>query len=314
MEKGTPSSRLVPAYEDKLLAAIRQADPAVVAVEVSEQWHRIKVHAIPVQRYLYNEHGLELAREEIELGTTYRLKRDPTWLKPASAIRASKQRFATIVITVGTLEEARGLLDRGIKFGGQRYRTGEYWESNAEAICPRCCGIGHTGYRACGGRPPKCTICSGDHEALEHSCTVRGCGAATAKPCQHTVIKCANCAGEHEATSPKCPRVREARQQAMRKARERLLTPLLPKSFKFGIFMDLPLKKSTPAASQNRPESPITIREETPEEAPKEIQEKQQHPTDLASDMDIEEEVTPTKQQPNVAPTDPEAPSSGESC
>ena len=78
MEKGTPSNMLVPAYSDMLLAAIRERDPAVVSVEISEQWQRVKVHSVPIKRYMNSMHGLELAREEIELGTPIKLKRDPT--------------------------------------------------------------------------------------------------------------------------------------------------------------------------------------------------------------------------------------------
>ncbi|EED14175.1 hypothetical protein TSTA_103940 [Talaromyces stipitatus ATCC 10500] len=99
LERGTRSSTLVPVYNDTLLAAVRQTDPAVISVEISEQWHRVKVQAVPVDRYMYNDQGLALAQEEIELGTPYRLKREPTWLKRAKTIQASNQRFATIVIT-----------------------------------------------------------------------------------------------------------------------------------------------------------------------------------------------------------------------
>jgi hypothetical protein len=51
MERGTPSSALIPAYNDLLLGAVRRIDPAVISLEISEQWQRVKVHSVPLQRY-----------------------------------------------------------------------------------------------------------------------------------------------------------------------------------------------------------------------------------------------------------------------
>ena len=100
---------------DSLVAAARQVDPAIISVELPEQWYRVKVHGVPIKRYL--SCGLGLAREEIELGTDYQLKRDPTWLRSPRELRG--QKGSTIVITVGSLEEARKLLINGLA-----YRTG----------------------------------------------------------------------------------------------------------------------------------------------------------------------------------------------
>lgn len=79
LEKGALGSMLVPAHWDLVVAAARQADTAIISAELLEQWYRVKVHGVPTRRYL--SCGLSLAREEIELGTRIRLKRDPTWLR-----------------------------------------------------------------------------------------------------------------------------------------------------------------------------------------------------------------------------------------
>jgi hypothetical protein len=78
-----------------------------------------------------------------------RLKWDPIWLKSTKALQVFGKNYATMVVTVGSYEEAWVLLDRGIKFGGHYYRTGAYWDSNPESVCSCYCGIGHSGYRAC---------------------------------------------------------------------------------------------------------------------------------------------------------------------
>jgi hypothetical protein len=169
------------------------------------------VHAVPVA--CYSVSGLNLAWEEIELGGAYTLIRDLTWIKLIAAIQANNQRFSTIVITVGGLDDARRLLTRGIHFKGIRHSTSAYYEVDKNTICPRCCGIDHQTYRGCGPRPPLYTICAGAHEAREHACNVRDCRAQIGHPCLHAPTKCGNCGGKHQADSPGCPKLREARQR-----------------------------------------------------------------------------------------------------
>lgn len=211
LEKGSLGSMLVPHYRDLLVTAACQAGPAVVSVELPEQWYRVKVHGVPTRRYLTL--GLGLAREEIELGTEYRLKRDPIWLRKPQELKDSEKKGSTIVITVGSLEEAQKNLINGIRFGGSRYRTEHYWELGADTVCPRCCGIGHNSFRDCGDRPPCCFICAGAHEGAEHACKVVNCPARPGIACQHMPAKCGNCGGSHPAMAGTCPKIRDARKR-----------------------------------------------------------------------------------------------------
>lgn len=95
---------LLPDYKDLLVTAAWQVDPAVISVKLPEQWYCVKVHGVPIKWYLTC--GLALACEEIELGTEYQLKRNPTWLWSSKELHTSNQKCSTIVITVGSLEEA----------------------------------------------------------------------------------------------------------------------------------------------------------------------------------------------------------------
>ena len=61
LKEGAPSSLLVLAYNDMLIATVRQVDIAVISVEVSEQWQRVKVYGVPIRRYINSNQGLELA-------------------------------------------------------------------------------------------------------------------------------------------------------------------------------------------------------------------------------------------------------------
>jgi hypothetical protein len=211
LEKGALGSMLVPVHWDLVVAAARQADPAIISAELPEQWYRVKVHGVPTRRYL--SCGLGLAREEIELGTRIRLKRDPTWLRRPREVQDGTRKWSTIVVTVGSLEEARELLVHGIRFGGARYKTEHYWEVGVDTVCPRCCRLGHRSFKACGNNPPCCFICAGTHEGHEHTCRVLDCPAKAGTACQHTPAKCGNCGGPHSATAGNCPARRAARKQ-----------------------------------------------------------------------------------------------------
>ncbi|ODM16205.1 hypothetical protein SI65_08204 [Aspergillus cristatus] len=227
LEKGTLGSMLLPDYKDLLVTAARQADPAVISVELPEQWYRVKVHGVPIRRYLtcglalaHEEIVPPLAREEIELGTEYQLKRNPTWLRSSKELQNSNQKGSTIVITVGSLEEARRLLINGIRFGGSRYKTEQYWETGVDTVCPRCCQLGHRSFKACGDRPPCCFICAGPHEGTEHVCRVVDCPAKPGTACKHIPAKCGTCGGPHPATVGNCPAKRVARKELRKRTIE----------------------------------------------------------------------------------------------
>ncbi|KAJ5882711.1 uncharacterized protein N7473_001868 [Penicillium subrubescens] len=225
LEKEALGSMLVPAYWDLVVAAARQADPAIISAELPEQWYRVKVHGVPTRRYL--SCGLGLAREEIELGSRIRLKRDPTWLRRHRDMQDGSRKWSTIVVTVGSLEEARELLIHGIRFGGNRYKTEHYWEVGVDTVCPRCCRLGHRSFKACGSNPPCCFICAGPHEGHEHTCRVVECSAKAGTACQHTPAKCGNCGGPHSATAGNCPARRAARKQ-QRDSREAYRSDSVP--------------------------------------------------------------------------------------
>ncbi|OJD11986.1 hypothetical protein ACJ73_09422, partial [Blastomyces percursus] len=48
LNRGALAEKLVSTHRDPLLAACRQADSTVIAVELNEQWHRVKVHGVSV--------------------------------------------------------------------------------------------------------------------------------------------------------------------------------------------------------------------------------------------------------------------------
>jgi hypothetical protein len=299
LEKGALGTMVIPYYRDTLMAAICQADPTVVSVELSEQWHRVKVHGVPLRRYLTL--GLGLAREEIELGTNYRLKRDPMWLRDPKALREGDKKGSTIVVTVGSLEEARTMLTNGLRFGGHRFSTEHFWQLGADSVCPRCCGIGHTSYRACGNQPPRCYLCAGDHEGTEHACKVITCQAKTGTACIHLPAKCGNCGGNHPATARICPRLRQARQRLSKRTGEdpnigyqqQQIQALIPSSPGFAVVVaSQPAQQAPTQVSKQARRDPEAPEQETTRQEPREVSPqtpkqqtlRQQTPTILAAD------------------------------
>ena len=115
----------------------------------------------------------------------------------------------------------------GLFFGGYNHKVDRFWEIGLGKICPRCCEYGHIIYKACKAAP-KCYICAGAHDALEHKCPIIGCSARTGKPCVHLPIKCIHCKGAHMATSVYCPKRKQAIEIA-KKGKEKIEVIILKK-------------------------------------------------------------------------------------
>jgi hypothetical protein len=77
-------------YRETILRAARKADSGVIAVESNETWARLKIHGVPLHRYMRDDpaEGLRLLREEIEAenpGVTIPLA---GWLAAPRSIKA----------------------------------------------------------------------------------------------------------------------------------------------------------------------------------------------------------------------------------
>jgi hypothetical protein len=57
---------IIPTYSDSLIKVAIQYDINITGIDQAEQWHRLRVHRVLLDRYLNSENGLQLAREEIE--------------------------------------------------------------------------------------------------------------------------------------------------------------------------------------------------------------------------------------------------------
>ncbi len=92
-----------------------------MGVEVLEQWQRLKVHGMLLERYL-GPGKLELLKREVESSKGIPLKTMPRWLINEDRLKeqqeTSNKRGLAIVITVSSESEAKRLLTSGLRFGG----------------------------------------------------------------------------------------------------------------------------------------------------------------------------------------------------
>jgi hypothetical protein len=200
---------VLPAYKTGLIKAVKAVDPAVIGVEAIEQWHRLKVHGLSIERYGNGEEGMSLFQREIEASTDITLKTKPRWLfHPETLLlrwTEGGKPNSTIVITVGSEREAKMLCAKGLKLGRGSKTVEKYWEQGPGTVCQICCGIGHGKYGDCGDRTPQCIICAGAHKMVDHKCKVLGCTTQAGRVCMHDTVRCANCSGRHQASATKCP-------------------------------------------------------------------------------------------------------------
>ncbi|KAI7695416.1 hypothetical protein KC353_g17883 [Hortaea werneckii] len=212
-------------YAPVVVPIVQKLDPAVIDVEKTERWRKLRVHGVALDRYM-TESGLDIAREEIELMTGSELPYKPRWLKSdtlAERFDSGAIKRSTLVLTVKTKRAADAILAKGLSFGGRRHEAERFWEKGEGIMCMQCCSRDHLGKCA---EVAKCYICAGDHEGSEHQCAAKGCGKKS-EPCEHHMAKCANCGGAHVATSRKCHERFSSRQIRARNTHQMRSSPPL---------------------------------------------------------------------------------------
>lgn len=152
-----------PRLSNVLIRAAKTIDQAIVGVEISEHWQRLKVHGMSLERYL-GEGSMELLKRKVQSSTGIELKTLPRWLINENRLRKQQEtgkRGSAIVITVKGEAEAKKFCASGLCFGGVIRFVGRYWEAGPSSVCMTCCGIGHQQMGSCGDQPEKFVICAG---------------------------------------------------------------------------------------------------------------------------------------------------------
>ncbi len=115
------TNNLIKEHSNLLIRAARPIDEAVIEMDALERWQQLKVHRMPLARYL-REEKMKLLCCKIESSTGIKLKTSPRWLINKAQLKERLQsgngRGSAIVIIVGNGTEASEYAQKGWGLGG----------------------------------------------------------------------------------------------------------------------------------------------------------------------------------------------------
>lgn len=104
---------LLPQRSNLLIRAANRVDNEVIGVEVLEQWQRLKVYGMSLERYL-GAGKMVLLMRQVESSTGVQLQLTPRWLINENRLKEqqelSDKRGSAIVITVSNEIEAKRIM------------------------------------------------------------------------------------------------------------------------------------------------------------------------------------------------------------
>jgi hypothetical protein len=60
------ATMLILYYSDALIKIIIQYDISIIGIDQAEEWHKLRIHKVYLERYFNNPEGLKIVKEEIE--------------------------------------------------------------------------------------------------------------------------------------------------------------------------------------------------------------------------------------------------------
>ena len=197
-------------------------DATIVEITANETWHRVKIHGIPLNRYLgRGTHRLDKLQEELESENEgLEIPMAMRWLGRVPDIKERGASGAIRGSSVTFIVRGQPMADRIIKSRiravGRHYQVEAFVEARPNSICGACSGWGHGEYNCTFSSTPRCALCAGPHRTDTHRCNVEGYRAGTGQVCTHLIAKCPNCKGPHGARSEqlKCHKKKEAQDKA----------------------------------------------------------------------------------------------------
>lgn len=204
------------AHRDTILRAARTVDPAIVDITANETWKRLKIHGVPLERYLgKGTFGLNKLRAEIESENEgVEIPMEMRWLGRVPTIKeryhTQQIRGSSVTFVVRGQGTAERLIKSGLRVLGKQYQVEAFIEARPDTICGACSGWGHGEHNCAFSETPKCALCAGPHRTDSHRCSTVGCRAGIGLVCIHLISKCPNCKGPHGAKSDQCPKKQEA--------------------------------------------------------------------------------------------------------
>jgi hypothetical protein len=153
-------------------------------IQKFENWPTVVVHGVPASIPITT-----MPQEISSFNPNISVPRVVRWLTGPP-----KANHGSIVVTVGSEEEKRSILQTGILIGGLLLKAVNFQPSTERTLCTSCLKYGHSKLSC--KRIPVCAICSGNHVTSLHSCAQ----CKSSQNCTHHPMKCTNChSSKHHA-------------------------------------------------------------------------------------------------------------------
>ncbi|TGZ77551.1 hypothetical protein EX30DRAFT_351800 [Ascodesmis nigricans] len=213
-EKGTVTARTGPKatglmalnFKETLMKAARGVDNNVEQMKANETWHKLKLHAVSLNRYYHpdnneeaREKGLSQLKKDIENAyPEIDLPLKPRWLLHPERLRerANSITHSTAIITLRSGEDAERIRKEGLWIYGKQHTIDKYIQGGPDAFCEICCGWGHGTHRCERAEKPACLLCGSGHRTKDHKCREER-KACLGRSCRQLVKRCCNCGGAH---------------------------------------------------------------------------------------------------------------------
>jgi len=102
--KRRSNGRNAPKCTKRDYRCVKKIDPSIINIKAAEQWYRLRVHTVPLNRYLHSA-GINLLKEEIESTTGLDMPNNPHWINEKKAEERYNNEeiaYSSIIITVRT--------------------------------------------------------------------------------------------------------------------------------------------------------------------------------------------------------------------
>jgi len=132
-------------YRDIIITAARMVDKGVVDVEENESWERLKIHAVPLIRYMgKGTEGLQQMRDEFQAENQgIVIPTQVRWLAYPRTIRERRQNAeiaaSSVVFVIKGSKMAQSLVREGIKAAGVWYLVETYTNEGPDSRGELCC-------------------------------------------------------------------------------------------------------------------------------------------------------------------------------
>jgi hypothetical protein len=152
-------------YRDIIIKAARLVDKGIIDVEGNESWERLKIHSVPLLRYMgKGAERLSKMRKAIQADSEgLAIPAQVSWLSNPRIIREREQRgeikASLVVFIVRGKKVALRLVNKGVIAAGVQCKVEPYTNVGPDRLCELCCGLNHRESK-CSHLQPKCGYCA----------------------------------------------------------------------------------------------------------------------------------------------------------